>query len=189
MGSDKKRKRPQDVDPGPARGSGTKNSPATANKKPRPEPLAAASNPEVTKRSTLRASKDEEASFPRGGSSILTPLEFKQISNDATKDVLFETGGLRAKSTKKKPMREGSRRDKKAKGLFGKNVTIPLGDHFCCENDLSVLKRKEKGYLYGETERNRCIQAGPKKDEPKKGEQKGTKAEGLSYKVGLFSSK
>ena len=142
MGSDKKRKRPQDADPGPARESGTKKSPATANKRLRPEPSAAASKPEVAKQSTLRASKDEEASFPRGGGSILTPLEFKQISNDAAKDVLFETENVKAKSTKKKPMREGLRGDKKAK-----------------------------------------------KDESKKGEQKGIKAEGLSYKVGLFSSK
>ncbi|PUU76130.1 hypothetical protein B9Z19DRAFT_1130280 [Tuber borchii] len=91
MGSDKKRKCPQDADPGPARESGTKKSPATANKRLRPEPSAAASKPELAKQSTLRASKDEEASFPRGGGSILTPLEFKQISNDAAKDVLFET--------------------------------------------------------------------------------------------------
>ena len=49
-----------------------------------------------------------------------------------------------------------------SKGLFGKNGTVPLGDRFCCENDLSILKRKEKGHLYGETERNRCIQTSPK---------------------------
>ena len=49
-----------------------------------------------------------------------------------------------------------------SKGLFGKNGTVPLGDRFCCENDLlSVLKRKEKGHLYGETERNHCTQTGP----------------------------
>ena len=47
-------------------------------------------------------------------------------------------------------------------GQFGKIETIPLGDPFCCENDLlSVLKRKEKGDLYGRIERNRCIQIGP----------------------------
>ena len=142
MGSDKKRKRPQDADPGSAKESGTKKSPATANKRLRPEPSAAASKPEVAKQSTLRVSKDEEASFPRGGGSILTPLEFKQISNDAAKDVLFEAENVKAKSTKKKPIREGLRRDKKAKN-----------------------------------------------DESKKSEQKGIKAEGLSYKVGLFSSK
>ena len=35
------------------------------------------------------------------------------------------------------------------------NGTIPLGDRFCCENDLSsVLKRKEKVNLYDMGERN-----------------------------------
>jgi len=144
MGSDKKRKRPQDPDPGPAGGGGAKKSLAAANKRPRPELSPVASKPELAKRSTLHASKDEEASFPRGGGSILTPLEFKQISNDAAKDVLFESENVKSKSTKRKkrPMREGSGGDKRAKG-----------------------------------------------DESKRSEQKGVKAEGLSYKVGLFSSK
>lgn len=34
--------------------------------------------------------KEEEAAFPRGGASVLTPLEHKQINIDATRDVLFE---------------------------------------------------------------------------------------------------
>lgn len=45
--------------------------------------------------------RDEEPSFPRGGGSVLTPLERKQIQIQATRDVLFEqkgpnnsTGGL-----------------------------------------------------------------------------------------------
>lgn len=33
-----------------------------------------------------------EASFPRGGASVLTPLEMKKISNKAAEDVLFELG-------------------------------------------------------------------------------------------------
>jgi len=49
------------------------------------------------------------------------------------------------------------------KGLFGKNGTVPLGDRFCCENDLpSVSKRQEKGHLYGGTGRDRCVQIAPK---------------------------
>ena len=35
--------------------------------------------------------KSTEVAFPRGGTSGLTPLEVKEISNEATKDVLFET--------------------------------------------------------------------------------------------------
>jgi rRNA biogenesis protein RRP5 len=34
--------------------------------------------------------REEEPSFPRGGGSVLTPLERKQIQNQATRDVLFE---------------------------------------------------------------------------------------------------
>ena len=34
--------------------------------------------------------KEEEPSFPRGGASVLTPLEYKQIQIRAKKDVLFE---------------------------------------------------------------------------------------------------
>ncbi|CUS20315.1 LAQU0S01e03840g1_1 [Lachancea quebecensis] len=34
----------------------------------------------------------EEASFPRGGASALTPLELKQVANEAASDVLFGSG-------------------------------------------------------------------------------------------------
>ena len=37
--------------------------------------------------------KDEEKSFPRGGASVLTPLEHKQIQIKANQDVLFEQAG------------------------------------------------------------------------------------------------
>lgn len=44
-----------------------------------------------------KITRTEEAAFPRGGASVLTPLEHKQISIEATRDVLFEQG---AKSSK-----------------------------------------------------------------------------------------
>jgi hypothetical protein len=37
--------------------------------------------------------KDEEKAFPRGGASVLTPLEHKQIQIKANQDVLFEASG------------------------------------------------------------------------------------------------
>ncbi|KAF2646345.1 nucleic acid-binding protein [Massarina eburnea CBS 473.64] len=37
--------------------------------------------------------KDEEKAFPRGGASVLTPLEHKQIQIKANQDVLFEQSG------------------------------------------------------------------------------------------------
>jgi rRNA biogenesis protein RRP5 len=40
--------------------------------------------------SKIAAGKGEEAAFPRGGASILTPLEHKQIHIEAERDVLFE---------------------------------------------------------------------------------------------------
>jgi len=45
--------------------------------------------------STLSALGNEEPSFPRGGASILTPLEHKQIQFEATRDVLFEQQSFR----------------------------------------------------------------------------------------------
>ncbi|KAL4911961.1 hypothetical protein BDW62DRAFT_36780 [Aspergillus aurantiobrunneus] len=50
------------------------------------------------KASELTVLRDDEPSFPRGGGSVLTPLERKQIHIKATKDVLFEQ-----KSGAKKP--------------------------------------------------------------------------------------
>jgi len=38
----------------------------------------------------ISGTKGEEAAFPRGGASVLTPLEHKQIHIEATRDVLFE---------------------------------------------------------------------------------------------------
>jgi rRNA biogenesis protein RRP5 len=37
--------------------------------------------------------KDEEKAFPRGGASVLTPMEHKQIQIKANQDVLFEQAG------------------------------------------------------------------------------------------------
>ena len=55
--------------------------------------------PHVPKISKVR---EEEAAFPRGGASVLTPLEHKQIQIEATRDVLFEQQG-----GKPKPETEG----------------------------------------------------------------------------------
>ncbi|KAJ5587071.1 RRNA biogenesis protein RRP5 [Penicillium hispanicum] len=51
------------------------------------------------KASELSVLRDDEPSFPRGGGSVLTPLERKQIQIQATKDVLFEQKGPK-KSTR-----------------------------------------------------------------------------------------
>ena len=48
--------------------------------------------PHVPKISKVR---EEEIAFPRGGASVLTPLEHKQIQIEATRDVLFEQQGAK----------------------------------------------------------------------------------------------
>lgn len=45
------------------------------------------------KTSNLSVIRDEEPLFPRGGGSVLTAVEKKQIQNQATRDVLFEQKG------------------------------------------------------------------------------------------------
>ncbi|KAF1938499.1 nucleic acid-binding protein [Clathrospora elynae] len=60
------------------------------------QPSAAKPKPESAAPPKPSVFKDEEKSFPRGGASVLTPLEHKQIQIKANQDVLFEqTGGKR----------------------------------------------------------------------------------------------
>ncbi|KAF9892539.1 rRNA biogenesis protein rrp5 [Aspergillus nanangensis] len=53
---------------------------------------------DAPKSSELSVLRDDEPSFPRGGGSVLTPLERKQIQIQATKDVLFEQKGSKGPS-------------------------------------------------------------------------------------------
>jgi rRNA biogenesis protein RRP5 len=91
------------------------------------QPAPAAPKPEAAPKKSVF--KDEEKSFPRGGASILTPLEHKQIQIKANQDVLFEqSGGKRTagddefsdmgsdegqdiseKSSKKRPAKKGKK--------------------------------------------------------------------------------
>ena len=57
------------------------NDGAQPMKRPKPKPSS------TTKSAIL---KNDEPSFPRGGASILTPFEHKQIQIQAKQDVLFE---------------------------------------------------------------------------------------------------
>lgn len=69
----------------------------------------APTNESLSKR--LRTADDEP--FPRGGGSLLTPLEHKQIQIEATRDVLFEQEG---KSTDDhKPIKKVKPKGKDAK--------------------------------------------------------------------------
>ncbi|KAK8154666.1 hypothetical protein IWX90DRAFT_62613 [Phyllosticta citrichinensis] len=67
-----------------------KSDPAPADAKTKPE---SKTDKPVPVASVLT---QEERSFPRGGASVLTPLEHKQIQNEATRDVLFEQSSKKA---------------------------------------------------------------------------------------------
>ncbi|KAA8567941.1 hypothetical protein EYC84_008377 [Monilinia fructicola] len=71
--------------------------------------------PLATKISRVR---DEEVAFPRGGASVLTPLEHKQIQIDATRDVLFEQNGAKSSKPDGEDLagEESSKSKKKGKG-------------------------------------------------------------------------
>ncbi|AEO69107.1 uncharacterized protein THITE_2119136 [Thermothielavioides terrestris NRRL 8126] len=99
--------------------------------KPAAKPLAA---PLVT------ALKEEEPLFPRGGGSVLTPLEQKQISIQAKRDVLFEeeSAGKKADKAAKKKRRK-SRADETA--------TKPTKDEDAVKVESLNFKRLVKGSL------------------------------------------
>ena len=73
----------------------TSGDPATKRRKSHPaaEPLPTRAKPEKPVTKTIF--QDEEKSFPRGGASVLTPLEHKQIQIRANQDVLFEQAGVK----------------------------------------------------------------------------------------------
>ncbi|KAK6363228.1 rRNA biogenesis protein rrp5 [Orbilia blumenaviensis] len=97
--------------------SATSKTPAQQQQKP-----AAAAAEALTTQSSLRKSNKDEPSFPRGGASALTPLEYKEVVNEATREVLFETKEEKApvadKTTKKRrtPAAKGSSTKKHKKG-------------------------------------------------------------------------
>jgi rRNA biogenesis protein RRP5 len=65
--------------------------------------------------------KEEEPLFPRGGGSVLTPLEQKQISIQAKQDVLFEEQSAGKKGDK-------TARKKKRKSRADETSTKPAKD-------------------------------------------------------------
>lgn len=67
--------------------------------------------------------KDEEPIFPRGGGSVLTPLEHKQITIEAKRDALFE------EETSSKPSKKEDKESKKRKRKSkDKDVAKPARD-------------------------------------------------------------
>ncbi|KAJ4391778.1 rRNA biogenesis protein rrp5 [Gnomoniopsis smithogilvyi] len=87
--------------------------------------------------------KDEEPIFPRGGGSVLTPLEHKQITIEAKRDALFEeeSGG----KPSKKEDKESKKRKRKSKE--SKEVAKPVRDENAVRIEGLNYKRLVKGSL------------------------------------------
>jgi len=98
--------------------------------------------------------KEEEPAFPRGGASILTPLEHKQIQIQAKNDVLFE------QNTGKKAARNESEDEENDEDMPDQSVALNV-----------KTKRKSKSK----------DKKGGKDDVV---EEAAVRIEGLSYKVG-----
>ncbi|KAG0648782.1 U3 small nucleolar RNA-associated rrp5 [Hyphodiscus hymeniophilus] len=106
------------------------------SKRLRPEEKDGKTAPKISHVPKITKVREEEIAFPRGGASVLTPLEHKQIQIEATRDVLFEQQG-----GKSKPDTEGEdggvvRKAKKTKTKKGKKEigeTEPTEDSIAIE--------------------------------------------------------
>ena len=107
--------------------------------------------PSTAKLSVL---KEEEPAFPRGGASILTPLEHKQIRIQAKQDVLFE------QATGTKAVRNDFEDAENDEDMLG-------------QEDAPVSKTK-----------SRARSKGKKNAEKGATRERDVRIEGLSYKVG-----
>ncbi|KAL4878878.1 hypothetical protein BJY04DRAFT_220710 [Aspergillus karnatakaensis] len=108
------------------------------------------------KASELTVLRDDEPSFPRGGGSVLTPLERKQIQIKATKDVLFEQ-----KSGAKKPAKDSDNED------FDDDTDMEDAQEEATVSSKKSQKRKGKA---------------TKDSKKEKREKQGVRVEGLSFK-------
>lgn len=73
--------------------------------------------------------KDEEPMFPRGGGSVLTPLEHKQIQLEAKADAReeeFNTSGKALKKKKRKATLEKSEKGKKGVAVEDEEDSIKV---------------------------------------------------------------
>lgn len=112
--------------------------------------------PSHPQKSNVSILSGEEPSFPRGGASILTPLEHKQIQIQAKQDVLFE------QTTGKKVRAFDSEDDENGDNEIGEGEQAPT----------TVRQKRRSQAANGKKRKtNKII------EEPK------LKVEGLSYKV------
>lgn len=98
----------------------------------------------------------DETAFPRGGASVLTPLEHKQIKIEAQRDVLFEQAGHRSAGRTSEDAKDEGGDDEEEEG----NKSLPS-----TARKSRPVSKKKKDVVGSES-----------KD-------KGVRIEGLSYKV------
>lgn len=111
----------------------------------------------AAKASELSVLRDDEPSFPRGGASVLTPLERKQIQIQANRDVLFEQKATQKPS--KKPSNE-----------------------FDDESDDDVEMEDEQTTAPAKKSRKKKTK-GKKSTDKESGDKQDVRIEGLSFKV------
>ena len=135
----KERDQPKDRSAKRQRKSDAQDLPAAATAAPKPKPDISTHN---------SIFKDEEKSFPRGGASLLTPLEHKQIQIKANQDVLFEQTGQKKRGGDDGMSDEGSEfggdddAPKSAKKRKSKKSKAAAGD------DEQVQKIKAEGLTF-----------------------------------------
>ena len=112
----------------------------------------------VSKPANVSVLRDDEPAFPRGGASILTPLERKQIHNEATRDVLFEQKGSKNSSGAAGEEDEDGDDDVDVDGA----------------GDSAAAKKPRK---------QRKTKAKKRAEEKKAADKKGVRVEGLNFKV------
>lgn len=98
----------------------------------------------------------EEKSFPRGGASVLTPLEHKQISIQATQDVLFEQSGQKRTGGDDEFGDMGSEDGEKAAPKSSKKKTPKKGKKAAGDEEAEASVRAE-GLSYKVRRRERFL--------------------------------
>lgn len=121
--ADKAAKKPKDARPSKQHNS--KDDATTTSTKPR---KSVGSGDRVPKNATVSLLKDEEPMFPRGGGSVLTPLEKKQINLDAKADALHEEEFAAGDTSQKKKKRKSaiSKLDHKKGDALPKQDTVKV---------------------------------------------------------------
>lgn len=94
----------------------------------------------------------EEVSFPRGGASVLSPLELKQVANEAAKDVLFgnESKDVAKPLKKKKKIAKGKQNNNKGSTKTDADVDEEEDEKLSVLQHISFRNLKVGSYLLGQ---------------------------------------